>query len=74
MAAATIESRRRRRALIMSARARTSRALREALAEGWECVESLDLDAIGDFGDILQLRFILIDLDHGSVWDPRRSA
>jgi hypothetical protein len=70
MAVPTLESRRRRRVLIMSASAQMGQALRVALPEGWECVESLDLEEIGGFEDVLQLRFIVIDLDPLGVWDP----
>jgi hypothetical protein len=70
MAAPTLESRRRRRALLMSADPASIAAMRAALADGWELVECLDIDELGSFEEILQLRFILIDLDARNIWDP----
>ncbi len=70
MAIPTIESRRRRRVLIMTAAEEASRRLRAALPAGWELLESLDLEEFGGFEDVLQLRFMLVDLDHSTLWDP----
>ncbi len=54
----------------MSASPQSGQVLRAALPEGWECVESLNLEEIGGFEDVLQLRFIVIDLDSLGIWDP----
>lgn len=67
MTAPSIDSRLRRRVLLMSADAGVGHALRARLAPGWEMIEALDIDAVGGFADVLQLRFVLIDLDTGDA-------
>lgn len=37
--------------------------LRSRLPEGWQMIETTDLAEVGGFGDVLQCRFILLDLD-----------
>lgn len=70
MPAPTIESRRRRRVLLMSPDPSVAAAIRDALPEGWELVEALDLDAVGDLAEVLQLRLVLLDLDPAGERDP----
>lgn len=70
MAQPTIESRRRRRLLLMSASTHAALALKARVPSGWEVVETLDLDSIGDLAEVLQLRLALIDLDESDVFDP----
>jgi len=54
----------------MSADPAAGAVMRAALADGWELVDGLDLDEFGSFAEVLQLRFILIDLDGRRIWDP----
>lgn len=65
----TIESRRRRRFILLSADATLATLLRTALPEGWEMTTSADVDAVGGFEEILQHRFLLLDLDDPAI-DP----
>jgi hypothetical protein len=69
MPAPTIESRRRKRAVIMTANAAACHALASALPEDWEWLEFIDFGELGGFEDVLQLRFILVDLERSAAWD-----
>lgn len=44
--------------------------LRAALPEGWSMVQANDLSEIGGFEEVLQHRFILLDLDATAAFDP----
>jgi len=70
MAVPTIASRLERRCIVMSGDANLVSQLREQLPPGWDMTQTSDLDAIGGFGEILQYRFLLLDLDDGSGFDP----
>lgn len=63
MAAPTVASRLQRRALLMSRDAATVDALRAALPPDWTLVETSDLESLGGFEEVLQFRFLLLDLD-----------
>jgi hypothetical protein len=63
MAFPSIESRRRRRFILLSTDEALAATLRAALPEGWEMVATADLDALGGFEEILQHRFVLLDLE-----------
>jgi CheY-like chemotaxis protein len=69
MASPTIESRRRRRFLLLSSDEALAADLRTALAEGWEMTVTTDVDALGGFEEILQYRFLFLDLDD-AAFDP----
>ncbi len=69
MAAPTIASRLRRRFILLSEDRALERELRAALPEGWEMVATTDLDEIGGFEELLQYRFLLLDLDRPGT-DP----
>jgi len=69
MASPTIESRRRRRFLLLSSDEALAADLRGALAEGWEMTVATDVDALGGFEQILQYRFLFLDLDD-AAFDP----
>jgi hypothetical protein len=66
----TIRSRLRRRFILMSRDAELENALRAALPEKWEMVAVTSLDAIGGFEEILQYRFMLLDLDESGAFEP----
>ena len=63
MASPTVESRRRRRFILLSTDDALAAELRAALPEGWEMVATDDLDTLGGFAEILQHRFVLLDLE-----------
>jgi hypothetical protein len=46
------------------------RALRAALPQGWEMATTSELAALGGFEEILQHRFLLLDLDEAEAFDP----
>jgi hypothetical protein len=60
----------RRRFILMSRDARLEGELRMALPDKWEMNTVTVLDAIGGFEEILQRRFMLLDLDEAEVFDP----
>ena len=70
MATPTIEARRQRKFIVMSTDQALLGVLRAALPDGWQLVETLDLDDLGEFQDILLHRFMLLDLDDYEVFDP----
>jgi CheY-like chemotaxis protein len=69
VSAPTIASRRRRRFVLLSSDAVLAAALDAALPEGWTMTRATALEAIGSFADILQHRFLLLDLDD-PAFDP----
>jgi len=70
MATPSIESRLRRRFILVSADSSISDALRAALPPNWEMTPTTDLAFVGDFAEILQHRFLLLDLDEAAAFDP----
>jgi hypothetical protein len=70
MAAPTIESRLERRCIVVSDDAALVATLRSRLPEGWTMSETTDLTDVGGFEDVLQNRFILLDLDAREAFDP----
>jgi hypothetical protein len=69
MATPTIESRRRRRFVLLSSDEGLAASLVAALPEGWEMTRAGDVEALGGFEEILQHRFLLLDLDDSAL-DP----
>jgi CheY-like chemotaxis protein len=69
VATPTIASRLRRRFILVSEDEALERELRAALPEAWEMAVTTDLDAIGGFDELLQHRFLLLDLDRPGT-DP----
>jgi hypothetical protein len=69
MAAPSIESRLRRRLVLLSSDGTLADRLRGALPEGWELSATADIESLGGFEEILQHRFVLLDLDDREV-DP----
>jgi hypothetical protein len=70
MAAPTIDSRLRRRCICMTDDAALLGSLSSRLPEGWSMTATVDLAEIGGFEDVLQHRFILLDLDVREPLDP----
>ena len=70
MAEPTVGSRLERRCILMSNDRALAAALRSRLPQGWSMIETADLAEIGDFADVLQCRFILLDLDAHEALDP----
>jgi hypothetical protein len=70
MSAPTIASRLQRRFILMSGDAALAAALRAALPQNWRMVQTNDLGELGGFQEVLQHRFILLDLDAGEAFDP----
>ncbi|MBI2313324.1 MAG: hypothetical protein HYU77_12570 [Betaproteobacteria bacterium] len=66
----TIESRKHRKFILVTADASLAAALRAAVPGGWQIVETHELEQLGGFQDILLHRFILLDLDSGGAYDP----
>ncbi len=70
MATPTIASRLQRRFIVMSGDQKLIAHLQDELPGGWEMTATVSLDDLGGFQDILQYRFILLDLDAAGVFDP----
>lgn len=70
MAIPTIDSRLQKKIIVMTRDEALLASLQAALPAGWEMVITLDLDDLGGFQDILQHRFILLDLDEYDAFDP----
>lgn len=70
MASPTIASRMRRRFILMSRDAQLEDDLRAVLPDRWEMKTVTGLEAIGGFEEILQHRFMLLDLDEAEGFDP----
>ena len=72
MSQPTIAARMQRKFIAMSGDASWLATLRSALPEGWQMVETLELDSLGEFQDILLHRFIFLDLDTlTETFDPQ---
>ena len=71
MAAPTVQSRLKRRLVVVCDNAAALERLRHALPPGWNMTVATDLGALGGFSDLLQYRFMLVDLD-GATFDPAR--
>lgn len=70
MTGPTIASRLRRRCIVMSGDAALVTCLRSVLPSDWELEQTGDLSALGDYDEILQYRFLLLDLDEREAFDP----
>lgn len=69
MVSPTVESRRRRRMALMTADEPLAAAVAAALAPDWELVRPRSLDELGEFQDVLQYRFVVLDLDDAGAVD-----
>lgn len=70
MAIPTIDSRLQKKLIVMTRDEVLLASLQAGLPAGWEMVVTLDLEDLGGFQDILQYRFILLDLDEYDAFDP----
>ncbi|TCV82562.1 hypothetical protein [Sulfurirhabdus autotrophica] len=70
MAIPTIDSRLQKKMIVMTRDEDLLASLQAGLPAGWEMVVTLDLEDLGGFQDILQHRFILLDLDEYDAFDP----
>lgn len=70
MAQPTIAARLVRKYVVMSGDAQISALLQKATPEGWEMVKAVSLAELGEFQDVLLYRFILLDLDEETLFDP----
>jgi len=70
VAAPTIHSRLERRCIVMSDDDALAAQLRAGLPENWSTVQTDDLSKIGGFEEVLQHRFLLLDLDATAAFDP----
>ena len=69
MAAPTIQSRLSRRLVLVARDAALVDRMRQALPAEWEITVTTELDTLGGFAELLQYRFMLVDLDDAS-FDP----
>lgn len=65
----TIASRRDRRVIAMTTDPDLLGAIRTALPEAWQVRQAASFDAIGDFDEVLQHRYLVLDLD-ATAFDP----
>lgn len=70
MAEPTIERRLQRRIILMTQDASMIAALQSALLPSWDLEVVTDLEALGDWNEVLLYRFLLLDLDEFEVFDP----
>ncbi len=66
----TIEQRLRRRLVLMSRDEAMEAAVRERMPAGWELRRVTELEALGDWHEILLYRFLILDLDEIDAFDP----
>lgn len=69
MAAPTVDSRRQRRCIVMTDDTNLLASLRSQVPEDWTLITATDLAQVGGFEDVLQMRFIVLDLD-AKAFDP----
>lgn len=70
MAEPTIERRLQRKFILMTRDETMRQALAAQVPEDWEMVCVSELEAIGDWHEILLYRFLLLDLDEIDAFDP----
>lgn len=66
----TIEQRLRRRLVLMSRDEAMEAAVRARMPAGWELHRVTELEALGDWHEILLYRFLILDLDEIDAFDP----
>lgn len=70
MAAPTVATRLQRRCLLLCAEPVQRARLEAALPGDWRATNVFEGDALDDFAEILQHRFVLLDLDESEAFDP----
>ena len=70
MSTPTIATRLRRRCIVLCADPGLRARLEAALPEGWSMTAPGEGEALGDFAEVLQHRFVLLDLDEAEAFDP----
>lgn len=70
MAEPTIASRLQRKYIVMSADEQMIAALKAQTPPEWEVSNATSLAALGEFHEILLHRFMLLDLDETTLFDP----
>jgi len=70
MPAPTIAARLKRRFLVMTTDEGLRAAFKAQVPADWEMVSVTSLDDVGEWNEILLYRFLLLDLDEVTVFDP----
>lgn len=70
MATPTVATRLQRRCLLLCVDAAQRARLEAALPGDWRATSAGEGDALEDFAEILQHRFVLLDLDESEAFDP----
>jgi hypothetical protein len=70
MAAPTVATRLQRRCILLCADAAQRARLEGALPADWRATSVGEGELPGDFADVLQHRFVLLDLDESTAFDP----
>lgn len=70
MSEPTIAARLQRKYIVMSGDRRIVDELRARTPSGWELIQADGLDGLGEFHEILLHRFLLLDLDETTLFDP----
>jgi hypothetical protein len=70
LAAPTVATRLQRRCLLLCADAAQRARLEGALPGDWRATPLREGDALDDFAELLQHRFVLLDLDESEAFDP----
>jgi hypothetical protein len=66
----TVATRLQRRCIVLCRDAGLRAQLEAALPEGWTLTTPAGREALEDFAEILQHRFVLLDLDEAEAFDP----
>ena len=70
MAAPTVKERLKRKYVLMTTDREMTERLSAATPPTWTQVVCTDFEALGEWGDVLLYRFILLDLDEWEAFDP----
>lgn len=70
MGTPTVATRLQRRCIVLCRDAGLRAQLEAALPEGWTLTAPAGREALEDFAEVLQHRFVLLDLDEAEAFDP----
>ena len=70
MSTPTIEKRLQKRFIVMSTNAAMLEQIKAQADDQWQIVVVTDLEAIGEWNEVLLYRFIILDLDEVDAFDP----